>query len=425
MRMNAEERGWAERLGSGRSRLGLGAGMAAAALLGTALAVPAQLRKYAPGPAYQVLYSFQQSNDGCNPEAGLVRDAEGNLYGTTRYGGNDPDYNDYGTVFKLGVDGTETLLHTFIGNRYGDGEWPALASLILDPAGNVYGTTPYGGSSEINGGIVFKLAPTGEETVLYTFTGTPNGSQPQGGLVRDSAGNLYGTASGDGTEGGGNVFRLSPDGTETVLYSFKARVGDALTPMGNLVRGSGGTFFGTSYWGGAHAVGTIFEATTAGSERVLHSFAGSPNDGLHPAGTSVFRDASGDIYGVTLYGGASNRGAIFKLTSAGAESVLFSFNGRAEGGNPYDGLLRGADGNLFGTALYGGSNSCSIGKYGCGVLFELSPSGQEIVLHKFGESLGDGAFPYGGVIEDPAGSLYGTTAKGGAYGCGTVFKYTP
>jgi uncharacterized repeat protein (TIGR03803 family) len=405
----------------------LGVAVVLVSVLSATTAILAQSPEGAAAVTYSVLYSFQRSNDGCAPEAGIVRDAEGNLYGTTRSGGDNPDY-DYGTVFKLAPDGTETILHTFTGITDGDGMNPSLATLALDPAGNIYGTTPSGGDFEPDAGIVFKLTAAGVETVLHTFTGTPDGAGPQGGLILDKAGNLYGTAAGGGANGGGNIFRISPDGTETVLYNFKLKPGDGFTPTGSLTRDSAGNFYGTTYWGGSHYVGsgTVFKLTPSGGETVLHSFAGSPNDGLHPAGTSLFQDPSGNLYGVTYQGGSANEGTVFKVGSDGSEGLLLSFNGRGRGRSPYDGLASAGTGNFFGSTVYGGASSCVyVQKGGCGVLFELTASGEEKILHEFGESAGDGAFPYGGVIRDSAGNLYGTTAGGGTYNCGTVFKYTP
>jgi uncharacterized repeat protein (TIGR03803 family) len=370
----------------------------------------ARSRQPAVTGTYTVLYSFPGGADGAEPEAGLVRDAAGNLYGTTRSGD--------AVVFKVAPDGTETVLHTFTGAP--DGFMPQIASLVLDSAGNIYGVTPYGGDQDL--GIVFELTPSGEETILHSFDGT-DGSEPFGGLVHDSAGNLYGTTAAGGTSNSGTVFRLSPDGTETILHSFEWHTGDGVGPVGNLATDSSGNLYGTTEAGGTYGAGTVFEVAPDGREKVLHSFAGPPNDGLRPLGTGVLRDGSGNLYGVTYNGGSANRvgrGTVFKVTSSGVESLLLSFNARAYGGFPYDGLVRDGKGNLFGMTSLGGAN-------GLGALFELTAEGKEIVLHNFGTgpSWTDGAAPYAGLIHDAQGNLYGTASSGGAYGLGVVFKYTP
>ncbi|HEV2379785.1 MAG TPA: choice-of-anchor tandem repeat GloVer-containing protein [Terriglobia bacterium] len=391
------------------------------ALLGPGV-LPAQSSRSAAAGTYSVLYSFQCKPDGENPEAGLVRDSAGNLYGTTYNGG----VKGFGSVFKVRPNGTETLLYSFSTHTF-DAENPALANLILDEKGNLYGTTPVGGLHD--SGAVFKVTADGKKTVLYNFTGNADGNEPFGGLVRDSAGNAYGTAFYGGL-GTGVIFKLSPGGVESVLYNFGSQTsGDGNNPIGTLVRDSAGNLYGTTENGGAFGFGTVFKLAPDGTETILHSFAGFPNDGAFPAGVTLLRDAAGNLYGATIYGGAYDNsvglgyGVVFKVTPSGTESVLLNFNGRGNGGYPV-GLARGSSGNFFGTTEVGGSTSCNDGG-GCGVLFELNSTGKETVLYKFGESSGDGEYPEAGVIRDSAGNLYGTTYGGGDYGCGTVFKYTP
>jgi uncharacterized repeat protein (TIGR03803 family) len=363
---------------------------------------------------YSLLYSFRGGSDGCDPAAGLVRDSAGNLYGTTSSAGQFR----LGTVYKVTPSGKETVLHSFAGS---DGEDPDIPSLTLDAAGNLYGTTPYGG--EFGYGVVFKVMATGTETVLYNFSGGTDGSNPYGGVVRDSAGNLYGTIEG-GASGFGGVFKLAAGGKESVLHSFDGfSTTDGAEPSGGLVRDSAGNLYGTTEIGGQFGYGTVFRVTPGGSERLLYSFAGYPSDGAFPFGGGLLRDTAGNLYGVTYYGGETGDGVVFKVGAAGAEKVLLNFDGGSGGGQPYDGLTRDSAGNLYGTTNLGGSAPC--GYQGCGVLFKLSTTGKEMVLHNFAVSSTDGWHPLGGVVRDPAGNLYGTLSEGGASGCGAVFKFTP
>jgi uncharacterized repeat protein (TIGR03803 family) len=348
---------------------------------------------------YSVLYSFKGGADGANPQAGLTLDAAGNLYGTTRFGGDleclSP--SGCGVVFKLkpNLDGTwtESVLHSFSGGA--DGANPA-AELILR-AGNLYGTTVYGGVEiELSGfGVVFKLEPcldgTWMESVLHSFSGGADGANPQAALTLDAAGNLYGTTAYGGVEtgisGSGVVFKLRPnlDGTWT--------------------------------------------------EKVLHRFAGGA-DGANPAG--VILDMAGNAYGTTVYGGdvtcnpSFGCGVVFKLKpnpdGTWTKSVLHSFDGGADGSLPTGGVILDAAANLYGTTYCGGAYgrddfSCNTDLAGYGTVFKLAPTASgwsETVLHSFS---GYGKYPLAGVILDRAGNLYGTTVDGSTNG-GLVFKIT-
>jgi uncharacterized repeat protein (TIGR03803 family) len=389
----------------------------------------------------KVLYKFKGGNDGGHPLAGLVFDAAGNLYGTTSQGGGQTcDGNaPCGTVFELtpNPDGswTENVLYRFAGGSDG---WGPEAGLTFDGAGNLYGTTIFGGgSTNCNGGCgtAFKLTPNLDgswtESVLYRFcqlTNCADGYEPYAGLTLDAAGNLYGTTPYGGASGIGIVFKLSPNGgswTESVLHSFSGFPKDGDEPFSGLIFDAVGNLYGSTGAGGAFGNGTVFELTpnSGGSwtESVLHSFGGA--DGAGPTGVTF--DTAGNLYGTTAGGGASNVGTVFKLTlkSNGKwkENVLHSFAKRA-GANPYAGVTFDVAGNLYGTTVNGGSAND-------GVVFKLFPqSGGRWTYSVLQVFKGNpGVNPYGGVVLDQAGKLYGTT-NGCAIGqkCrGIVFEVTP
>jgi uncharacterized repeat protein (TIGR03803 family) len=398
----------------------------------------------------QVLYSFNDNGtDGYNPDAGLIFDAVGNLYGTTPIGGANAD----GVIFELtpGINGTwtETVLYPFCSvSGCTDGQYP-IAGLILDAAGNLYGTTVNGGTHDR--GTVFQLSPgangTWTETVLYSFNNNhKDGRDPEAGLIFDASGNLYGTTLLGGAYGYGTVFQLTPGGngtwTETLLHSFQNNTRDGIYPYAGLIFDPAGNLYGTANGGGEHGEGAVLQLVpgTNGKwkERILHSFNGK--DGLEPYSGLIF-DVAGNLYGTTHSGGASGTGCggygcgtVFELTPGAngkwTEKVLHSFNDNGKDGyGPYAGLTFDAAGDLYGTAYYGGAYGSQCGGSGCGIVFQLTPATNgkwtEKVLHSFG-NVSDGAGPYApGLIFDAAGNLYGTTAWGGAYDYGTVFEITP
>jgi uncharacterized repeat protein (TIGR03803 family) len=380
---------------------------------------------------FQLLHTFTGSPDGMTPYAGLTRDSAGNLYGTTFRGGAD----GCGMVFRLAHKGsgwTETLLHSFACGT--DGESP-YAPVVIGPDGNLYGTTEYGGGSQ--NGIVFKLSPPPTlcrtavcpwtETILYRFSGQSDGGQPVSPVIFDNAGNLYGTAQAGGSKNDGVVFKLTHTGsswTESVLYSF-AGPPDGAEPTGGLVFDAAGNLYGTTFWGGNIGFGIAFQLTPSGSgwtENILQNFGG--NNGNYPY-SGLISDNSGNLYGTTEFGPIGD-GTVFELTPSGGQWVfttIYNLMSQQAGiGGPVGPLVRDASGNLYGTTFDGGI----ICEYGCGTVFELSPSSggwtYSLIYQFTGGS--DGFGPVDGLALDPEGNLYGTTSEyfGGE---GTVFEITP
>jgi len=378
-----------------------------------------------------IIFSFDGS-DGAYPQAGLTIDAAGNLYGTSEYGGatyiGSPFGLGTGTVFKISVAGAESVLHSFTGSGAaepdGDGYDPT-GSLIIDSGGNLYGTTPLGGAN--NTGTVFKISASGAYSVLYSFApnsgGVPDfdGANPSAGLIVDGAGNLYGTTSGGGPYSffQGTVFKISAAGAETVLHFFgdgNPLDGDA--PVAGLIRDTAGNLYGTTSGGGTYTFGTVFKIAASGTESVLYSLGFGPDGGQGPVG-GVVMDSDGNLYGTTVNGGANSTGTVFKISAAGDYSLLYSFGASAKDGQkPHGGLIRDSAGNLYGTTAMGGTN-------GAGTVFEIEASGTESILYSFGSSATDGQIPYAGLTMDSAGNLYGTTFNGGSYNYGAVFKLSP
>ncbi len=252
----------------------------------------------------------------------------------------------------------------------------------------------------------------------------------------DESGNFFGTTPDGGKNREGAVFELAADGTETVLYSFcrKANCADGASPYAGLIADSAGNLYGASYWGGrvgcGDQCGTVFKLAPDGTETVLHRFRGPPNDGNGPDGTLII-DQSGNSYGTLFTGGRAGCfedtgcGAAFKLAPDGTYSVLHFFTGRrGDGANPVAGLIADSGSNLYGTTEHGGGRGCTISPYGCGTIFELAPDGTETVLYSFGKG-SNGANPTAGLVADGKGDFYGAASEGGANGFGTVFKFTP
>jgi uncharacterized repeat protein (TIGR03803 family) len=388
-----------------------------ALVLAVLLAVGVIATPSAYGRRYKekALYKFTGGVDGWGSYASLVRDAAGNLYGTAVAGGTA----GYGVVFKLDTGGHESVLHSFTAAP--DGANP-FAGLVRDTVGSLYGTTAYGGSSDCTSGcgVVFKVDSSGTETLLHSFAGgTTDGCYPHGGLLRDKAGSLYGTAGMCGASGYGVIFKIDSNGTETVLHSFAGGSSDGLYPsLASLLMDKNGNLYGVTEEGGASNQGVAYELSKRGTLTVLYSFTGGTTDGCYPLGTPAM-DAKGTLYGTTFECGSSNEGVLWKL-SKGKETMLHSFAGPNDGAYPYAGVIIDAKGNLYGDAEEGGASNL-------GTVYKLSKTGTLTLLLSFAGS--DGAEPYGGLIVDAKANVYGTTWQGGsrqcAYGCGTVWKLTP
>lgn len=349
------------------------------------------------------LYSFSPALGGTTPRAGLIRDAAGNFYGTTAWGGPA----NAGVVYKLSPAGRETILYSFTGGT--DGSGPSTANLAIDSTGNLYGTAVRGGTS--GDGVVYRLSSSGSETVLYSFTGGADGSGPDGGVIRDPAGNLYGTTFAGGTSNAGTVFKLNPSGEETVLHSFTDG-SDGGSPEAGVILDGAGNLYGTTFYGGI-GIGVVYEVSADGKETVLYSFTGEGDGGNPQAG--VIRDSAGNLYGTTV-----NGGGVYRLSPAGILTVLHAFTGGTDGEMPVAGLVRDPAGNLYGTTQVGGDAVCA--PLGCGVVYKVTPAGEETILHSFTGGA-DGGTPYGGVIV-ASGTLYGTASEDGAGGGGVVYELT-
>ena len=400
---------------------------------------PAIQRRTDSSTAEKVLYSFAGGNDGRNPAVAPIS-AGGEFYGTTPLGGDGGCHavDGCGTVYKVNASGQESILHVFRSGT--DGEAP---NGLIDVGGNLMGTTIYGGalgckSEHTSGcGTVFDVTPSGKERVLYRFAGRAQGAFPDSNLIFFKH-QFYGEAAAGGIgrcyyadyRGCGMIFKMSPSGRVSIIYTFKGGK-DPGTPDGGLVLYKG-DFYGTTSAGGSngcyssYGCGTVFKMTPSGSETTIHKFTGYPNDGALPNGLAII---GGVLYGTTEDGGKNNCGltyylhcgTVFELTLSGQERIIYNFKGETDGESP-NGLVA-VGGNLYGTTQSGGNQNGDCYFPGCGTVFELTPSGQETILYHF-KGGDDGAAPGSG-LNDVGGSLYGTTSAGGTHGDGTVFSVTP
>ncbi|HEX4077654.1 MAG TPA: choice-of-anchor tandem repeat GloVer-containing protein [Rhizomicrobium sp.] len=324
----------------------------------------------APDRTESVLHAFGGGCDGANPYAGLVADKAGNLYGTTQGGGTCNNDEGFGTVYKLAPDGGETVLYAFGGGS--DGLAPA-SNLILEKNDRLYGTTEFGGNMASCGGngcgTVFEVTPKRKEAVLYAFQGGSDGDGPYGDVIMDKAGNLYGTTlQGGGTgcygDGCGTVFKIAPDGSEAVLYAFQGG-SDGWLPQNGVVEDAAANLYGTTAAGGTDDGGSVFKVTPDGSESVLYSFQRATG-GYDPE-AGVILDKAGNLYGTTAFGGIgcgrAGCGVAYELAPDGTETPLYAFKGH-RGRNPAGDILLDKRGDLYGTTNEGGDDNN-------GVVFEL------------------------------------------------------
>jgi uncharacterized repeat protein (TIGR03803 family) len=363
--------------------------------------------------SFTVIHRFVAS-EAAYPSGGLIADAAGNLYGVTRNGGPRNRICRHpgpgcGVVYRIAADGAFTQLYAFQGGA--DGSYPS-GNLLMDAQGNLYGTTPQGGTFFT--GTVYKLAPNSTKTILHSFGSSGDGAFPAAGLISDAAGNLYGTTTGGGANGpgGGTVFRIAPDGTETVLYSFCAlpNCTDGQGPLARLLLDAGGNLYGTTPLGGQFNKGTVFKVANNGAFTVLYSFGAQPHDGTGPA-AGLVADAAGNLYGDTYSGGPHNCGTVYKIAPDGSETILqkrFAIDG-LNGCNLDAELLLDGDGNLFGTTSE--------------TLFRLRPGGHLTVLHNFNE--GDPVpvgqlLSSNGILY---GATHGGSGRRGC--CGVVYQLQP
>jgi uncharacterized repeat protein (TIGR03803 family) len=354
---------------------------------------------------FQVLYSFTGQTDGGNPHGNLLRDADGNLYGTTVQGGT----SGYGVVFRLSPDGKQTPLYSFSGGA--DGHY-AYGGLVQDKAGSLYGVTIFGGA--YGEGNVFKLDSTGALTVLHDFAGRPDGSTPEDALITDKAGNFYGVTP-FGGYGPGIIFKLTPDGKETILHNFADGQNDGAYPYGGVTMDAHGNLYGTTNDGGSGGMqqgpGILYKLAASGKFSVLHHFEGSTGD--YPAAAPIL-DGSGNLYGTTSAGGPAGVGVVYKYAH-GSYTVLHAFAGGDDGEYGIGRLAMDRDGSFYGVTN-GGGGACD-----CGIVFKLAPDGSYSVLHRFAGAK-DGAHPGDGLIIDRRGHLFGTAYQGGNNNAGVVFK---
>jgi uncharacterized repeat protein (TIGR03803 family) len=368
-----------------------------------------------------VIHRFQTQNDGQVGRSGLVN-VGGVLFGTTDTGSATAtgENDGFGTIFKVGQWGKETVLYSFKGGT--DGYYPF--SSLIGFGGMLYGTTVYGGNGF---GTVFRITPAGDYKMLYAFTGGLDGANPYARLI-NVGGTLYGTTRKGGPASAGTVFKITPAGVESVVYAFKGGT-DGAYPTGSLANVAG-TLYGTTEQGGVgcgtHDCGTVFSLTLAGTEKVLYAFKGGTDGAVPFAG---LLNVGGTLYGSTTEGGGtdcqgSGCGTLFKITPGGTYAQVHAFKGGTDGAVPYASLIN-VNGTLYGTAEQGGSTGC-LGA-GCGVVYKLTPDGKVTITYSFKGGT-DGANPFGN-LTFLNGALFGTTENGGVDPnfacCGVVYRMAP
>jgi uncharacterized repeat protein (TIGR03803 family) len=371
-------------------------------------------------PLVRILHIFQQftpANDGYSPGDGLVEGPDGWYYGTTNGGGT----HNEGTVFRVSPSGDESVVYSF-GAKYTDGTYPA-ANLCLGADGYFYGTTSRGGATNGQGidekgyGTVFKVSTSGNESVIHSFgdgTVVNDGLYPSSGLIEDTSHVLHGATGYGGSADCGTVFQMTTTGDENIQHSFgDGSVADDGSWPSGVIQATDGNFYGIATYGGNQGAGALFRIATDGTVTTIHSFGAVAYDGTYPA--ALIQGADTNLYGVTSQGGATwvgsnpGGGTAFRMTLAGDYGVVHSFGkGVVHDGTNPSGITQGADGNLYGTTVSGGSS-------GWGTVFKMTTAGSESVEHSFyvGAGTTDGAEPWGGVIQGSDGNFYGTTLYGG------------
>lgn len=365
------------------------------------------------------LVNFDNETNGQNPYSSPVQGGNGHFYGATGYGG---PYADSGTLYEMAADGSLTTLLYF---NQTNGALP-FANFLLTANGNFYSTTFYGGLYGGGGaGVIFELTPAGEYTVVYSFcppSGCPDGGNPNDALIQATNGNFYGTTASEGANGQGTVFEFTAGGTLTALYSFcsKPNCTDGANPYAGLVQAANGKFYGTTNGGGTRDRGTVFEITAAGKIATLYSFCSLPGctDGWGVL-AGLVQATNGNLYGTAFLGGAHNHGTIFEITPAGKFTTLYSFCARpncTDGARPMAALIQATDGNLYGTTMAGTSDN--------GTIFRITTTGTLTTLYSFCSkpNCADGAQPLAALTQATNGNFYGTTSGGGSSGNGTVFE---
>jgi uncharacterized repeat protein (TIGR03803 family) len=367
--------------------------------------------------AFTPVMSFMGGGDGSNPQAPLVQGTNGNFYGTTYEGGAD----GYGVVFELTTNGVFAPLYSFTNGQ--DGAFPT-GGLTLGTDGNLYGTTLTGGAND--SGVLFKITPQGMLTALHSLLGITEGNRPMGGLTQGTNGNFYGTAYQGGNANPsygspvGTIFEMTPEGNVTRLYSFTNGF-DGAFPRDGLTLGIDGNFYGTTTSAGVPVLfpypdlstfGTLFKITPGGALTRLYAFTNGADGGVPLS--KLVQWAGGNFYGTASTGGTNKHGTVFEMTPAGSFTPLYSFTNGIDGAAPNAGLVIGPGGNLYGTAAAGGA-------YGIGTIFEISSNGGFTALYSF-EGTNDGSTPVAPLVFGTDGNLYGTASFGGASDSGTAFE---
>jgi uncharacterized repeat protein (TIGR03803 family) len=372
-----------------------------------AVALPVALAAgTARAQSFTLLHTFGGNPDGAFPNGGLIVGRDGNFYGETQSGGA----HDFGTVYRITPAGALTIIHSMAGLEAND----PFGELALGRDGNFYGTTALGGTGVFTGsGVVYRVTPGGALTTLHVFTGGDDGQFPETGLLRAPDGNFYGTTSAGGATGNGTIFRITPSGTLTTLHAFTGTDGSFANAA--LILGPDGNFYGTTENGGTANGGTVYRVSPSGAFTSLHSFTFDAGDGNGPRG-SLAVGADGNFYGTTEFGGAFLHGTTFRITPAGATTILHSFTG-FDGESPFAGLTLTSDGRFYGTTT-------NLGPAGSGTIYAMTPAGA--VTTQFPLSPFDGTSSVGQLLQTGDGTIYGTnSSEGPGFAVGDVFKLVP